>query len=55
VPVVAPTAEVDLIKSVYVGAAPAVKTVVLTSAAAAPTQGTGQATATVDTVTTVGE
>ena len=54
-PVVAPAAEVDLVKSVYVGAAPAVKTVVLTPAAAAPTQGAGQATATVDTVTTVGE
>ncbi|KYM76954.1 hypothetical protein ALC53_12646 [Atta colombica] len=53
VPVVAPAAEVDLVKSVYVGAAPAVKTVVLTPAAAAPTQGAGQATATVGTVTTV--
>ncbi|KYN35385.1 hypothetical protein ALC56_10220, partial [Trachymyrmex septentrionalis] len=53
VPVVAPAAEVDLLKSVYVGAAPAVKTVVLAPAAAAPTQGAGQATAAVDTVTTV--
>ncbi|KYN23500.1 hypothetical protein ALC57_04084, partial [Trachymyrmex cornetzi] len=53
VPVVAPAAEVDLVKSVYVGAAPAVKTVVLAPTVAAPTQGAGQATAAVDTVTTV--
>ncbi|EGI70807.1 hypothetical protein G5I_00388 [Acromyrmex echinatior] len=52
VPILAPAAEVDLVKSVYVGA-PAVKTVVLAPAAAAPTQGAGQVTAAVDTVTTV--
>ncbi|XP_018401637.1 PREDICTED: uncharacterized protein LOC108778839 [Cyphomyrmex costatus] len=52
VPVVAPAPEVGLVKSVYVGTAPAVKTVVL-APVAAPTQSTGQVTATVDTVTTV--
>ncbi|XP_011868229.1 PREDICTED: uncharacterized protein LOC105562199 [Vollenhovia emeryi] len=54
VQVVPPAAEVGLVKSVYVGTAPAVKEVVVpTSAAAAPAQGAGQATATADTVTTV--
>ncbi|XP_071563614.1 uncharacterized protein [Temnothorax nylanderi] len=63
--VMPPAAEVDLVKSVYFGAAPAVKTVVVPAApavktvvvpaapAAAPAQGVGQITATVDTVATV--
>ncbi|KAL0134422.1 hypothetical protein PUN28_001303 [Cardiocondyla obscurior] len=52
--VVPPVAEVGLVKSVYVGAAPAVKTVVVPApAAAAPAQNAGQPTVTADTVTTV--
>jgi len=49
-----PAAEVGLVKSVYVGAAPAVKAVAV-PASAAPAQGTSQAGATVDTIATVGE
>jgi len=50
--VMSPAAELGLVKSVYVGAVPAVKTVVVPAApvAAAPAQGTGQATAIADTV-----
>lgn len=48
-----PAAQVGLVKSVYVGAVPAVKTIVVPApTATAPAQGAGQA---VDTVTTVGE
>ncbi|XP_012537422.1 uncharacterized protein LOC105837311 [Monomorium pharaonis] len=49
--VIAPAAEVGLVKSVYFGAAPAVKTIVIPeSAAAVPAQGAVQATATDTTV-----
>lgn len=60
-PPVVPAAEVNLLKSVYVGAAPVVKAKVIPAAPAAPVApvatapAQGQAAVTIDTVATISE